>query len=92
MSWLSLANGGLIIKHWPTECLVFNPINGSAHLLSEFAGIVLECLDCAGGPLSQEQLAWKLFEDDTPTEVEKQALHQALHAFDSLGLIERVKS
>ena len=91
MSWLSVARGRLKFKHWPTECLVFNPVNGSTHLLSEFAGVVLEHLDGAGRSITEEQLQELFFETHAPSEDDQQALHQALHAFYSLGLIERAE-
>lgn len=91
MSWLSVAHGRLKFKHWPAECLVFNPVNGSTHLLSEFAGMVLEYMDHAGHPMTEEQLQVLFFETDTQSEDDAQALHQALHAFNSLGLIERAQ-
>ncbi len=91
MSWLSIARGGLKFKHWPAECLVFNPVNGSTHLLSEFAGMVLEYLDRAERSFTEEQLQALFFDADMQSEADQQALHQALHAFHSLGLIERAE-
>ena len=60
-------------------------------MLSEFAGMVLEYLDRAGRSFTEEQLQALFFDADMQSEDDQRALHQALHAFDSLGLIERAE-
>lgn len=82
----SVAAGQLRLRNWPPYCLVFNPVSGSTHLISEEAGEVLAHIDNQGC-VSRADLINNFW---TPLEAAEsaQALDAWLEQFESLGLLE----
>lgn len=82
----SVAAGGLRLRHWPPQCLVFNPASGSTHLLSEEAGDMLAYID---GQVSTDRLALlhSFWADPDATE-SASTLDALLAQFEALGLVE----
>lgn len=89
MAWRSTGFGSLEFRRWPEQWLVFSPLSGTTHLLSVFAGLVLETLDAQAQPLSRAALIDLLAGDaEGLSEQECQSLDAALDSFRMLGLAE----
>lgn len=88
MAWRSTGVGSLEFRRWPEQWLVFNPLSGATHLLSAFAGLVLETLDEQQQLLSREALIEQLAGGESLSDEEAQALDAALDSFRVLGLAE----
>lgn len=99
MPWQSTGAGTLEFRRWPEQWLVFHPLSGSTHVLTEFAGLVLETLDAQAQPLSSAALLDAVMagedEDEAIDASERAALQpsldEALASFQQLGLAEELR-
>lgn len=82
----ALSCSGYSLRRWESASLVFNPLSGSTHLLSETAVEVLLGLDEAGMPQSATEMSLRFF--DAPENVAE--IETVLHEFALLGLAEAV--
>ena len=91
MPWQSTGAGTLQFRRWPDQWLVFHPLNGATHVLTEAAGTVLEALDQHGHALDIDALLGLLLdEDEVASDEERATVSAALESFVSLGLAEEV--
>lgn len=89
MAWRSTGGGSLEFRRWPEQWLVFHPLSGATHLLSAFAGLLLETLDEQKQLLTRDTLIELLAgEGEILSEDECQAVDASLHSFLQLGLAE----
>ncbi len=99
MPWQSTGAGTLEFRRWPEQWLVFHPLSGSTHVLTEFAGLVLETLDAQAQPLSSAALLDAVMAGEDGDEAIdageraalEPALDEALASFQHLGLAEELR-
>jgi PqqD family protein of HPr-rel-A system len=93
MPWQSTGAGTLQFRRWPDQWLVFHPLSGATHLLSEAAGVVLEALDRHGSALDADALLQLLMgSDEIPDDDERSTVQAALDSFVELGLADEVSA
>ena len=92
MPWQSTGAGTLQFRRWPDQWLVFHPLSGATHLLSEAAGLVLEALDRQTGALDIDAVLRLLLADELADDEERATVQAALDSFVELGLAEEVSA
>jgi PqqD family protein of HPr-rel-A system len=88
--WRLVDPGGVRIRRFDDEAMVFNPLTWETHLLNGVAMSVLDAL--VSGPRSEAELVGEIWGDggNLGPGSGRDDAERFLHELDALGLVERV--
>ena len=86
--WRVQARDELVWRDWGDEVVVFDERNGSTHLLTSEAGVVLASLIEHPDGLAPEQLRREVFGGDAQAQ-DRDDLDGLLAQFEHMGLVSR---
>jgi PqqD family protein of HPr-rel-A system len=91
-AWRVPVAGTLPLRYWNGDCVVYNPLTGSTHVLDIVAGEVLKVIMAA--PATSRELCQHVAEFlEIPNDVRTaDNVDAVLAALDELGLIEPVEA
>lgn len=91
-AWRVPVDGMLPLRDWDGDCVVYNPLTGSTHVLDIVTGEVLKAIMAA--PATSGELCRRVAEFlEVPNDVRTaENVDAVLAALDELGLIEPVEA
>lgn len=89
-AWRVPVDGTLPLRDWNGDCVVYNPLTGSTHVLDIVAGEVLKVI--MAGPATSPELCRHVAAFlDVPNDTQTgDSVDEILAALDALGLIEPI--